>query len=88
MLVAQLLAAIERLAPSALAEEWDNVGLLVGRHNQPARRVLVALELRDEVLGEAREAGCDAVVTHHPPIFPTLAALTDGGTASELVLRA
>jgi putative NIF3 family GTP cyclohydrolase 1 type 2 len=47
MLVAQLLAAIERLAPSALAEEWDNVGLLVGRHNQPARRVLVALELRD-----------------------------------------
>ena len=88
MLVAQLLAAVERLAPSALAEEWDNVGLLVGRHNQPARRVLVALELRDEVLGEARETGCDAVLTHHPPIFPTLSALTDGGTASELVLRA
>jgi dinuclear metal center YbgI/SA1388 family protein len=88
MLVAQLLAAIERLAPSALAEEWDNVGLLVGRHNQPARRVLVALELRDEVLGEARETGCDAVVTHHPPIFPTLTAVTDAGAASELVLRA
>jgi dinuclear metal center YbgI/SA1388 family protein len=88
MLVAQLMAAVERLAPSALAEEWDNVGLLVGRHNQPARRVLVALELRDEVLGEARETGCDAVLTHHPPIFPTLSALTDGGAASELVLRA
>ena len=36
MLVAQLLAAVERLAPTALAEEWDNVGLLVGR-SQPAR---------------------------------------------------
>ncbi|MGE4030445.1 MAG: Nif3-like dinuclear metal center hexameric protein, partial [Thermoleophilia bacterium] len=57
-------------------------------HNQPVRGVLVALELRDEVLGEARELGCDAVVTHHPPIFPSLAALTDSGTASELVLRA
>jgi dinuclear metal center YbgI/SA1388 family protein len=88
MLVAQLIAAVERLAPSALAEEWDNVGLLVGRHNQPARRVLVALELRDEVLGEARETGCDAVLTHHPPIFPALSALTDAGAASELVLRA
>ena len=88
MLVAQLLAAVERLAPSGLAEEWDNVGLLVGRHNQPARRVLVALELRDEILGEARETGCDAVLTHHPPIFPTLSALTDAGSASELVLRA
>ena len=88
MLVAQLLAAIERLAPSALAEEWDNVGLLVGRHNQPARRVMVALELRDEVLGEAREAGCDAILTHHPPIFPALTGVTDAGAASELVLRA
>lgn len=88
MLLAQLLAAVERLAPPALAEEWDNVGLLVGRHNQPARRVLVALELRDEVLGEAREQGCDAVLCHHPPIFPALTALTDGHGASELVLRA
>jgi dinuclear metal center YbgI/SA1388 family protein len=88
MLVAQLVAAVERLAPAALAEEWDNVGLLVGRHNQPARRVLVALELRGEVLGEAREHGCDAVLTHHPPIFPSLHALTDDGNASELILRA
>lgn len=87
MLVAQLLAAVERLAPSRLAEDWDNVGLIVGRHNHPVRRVLVALELCDEVLGEAREHGCDAILTHHPPIFPTLSALTDAG-AGELVLRA
>jgi dinuclear metal center YbgI/SA1388 family protein len=88
MLVAQLLAAVERLAPPALAEDWDNVGLLVGRHNQPVRRLLVALELRGDVLREAREHRCDAVLTHHPPIFPSLAALTDGTSASDLVLRA
>ncbi len=88
MLVAQLLAAVERLAPPELAEDWDNVGLIVGRHNQPARRLIVALELRDEILDEAREHGCDAVLTHHPPIFPSIAALSDAGVASELVLRA
>lgn len=88
MLVAELLAAVERLAPPALAEEWDNVGLLVGRHNQPVRRVLVALELRDEVLGEAAELGCEAVLTHHPTIFPALSAVTDDATAAELVLQA
>lgn len=87
MLVAQLLAAVERLAPPSLAEEWDNVGLIVGRHNQPVRRLLVALELRGEVLGEAREHACDAVLTHHPPIFPTIRAVTDGASG-ELVLRA
>jgi dinuclear metal center YbgI/SA1388 family protein len=88
MLAAELLAHLERLAPLGLAEEWDNVGLLVGRHNQAVTRVLVALELRGEVLDEARELGCDAVLTHHPVIFPTLFSLTDDGVASELALRA
>lgn len=88
MLAAELLSQIARLAPPELAEDWDNVGLLVGRHNQAVTRVLVALELRGEVLDEAREMGCDAVLTHHPVIFPSLAALTDDGVASELVLRA
>jgi dinuclear metal center YbgI/SA1388 family protein len=88
MLVAEFVAAIERLAPSTLAEEWDNVGLLVGRHNQRVSRVLVSLELRDEVLLEAAEHGCDAILTHHPPIFPVLAAVTDHTVVGELVLRA
>jgi dinuclear metal center YbgI/SA1388 family protein len=88
VLAAELLSAVGRLAPPELAEEWDNVGLLVGRHNQTVRRLLVALELRDEVLGEARERGCDAVLTHHPVIFPSIAALTDDAAAAELALQA
>ncbi len=88
MLIAELVAAVERLAPSALAEAWDNVGLLVGRHNQPVKKLLVALELRDEVLGEAAELGCQAVLIHHPTIFPALSAVTDDGAAAELVLQA
>lgn len=88
MLVAQLIARLDRIAPAELAEEWDNVGLIVGRHNQPVRKVLVALELRDEVLDEARDNACGAIVTHHPPIFPSIAALTDHGPPAELVLRA
>lgn len=88
MIVAELVAAVERLAPSALAEEWDNVGLLVGRGARPVSRVLVALELRPAVLDEAAEHGCDAILTHHPPIFPALGAVSDAAVASELVLRA
>ncbi len=53
------------------------------------RRVLVALDLRDDVLGEAAELGCHAILTHHhPPIFPSLAAVTDDTTVGDLVLRA
>jgi dinuclear metal center YbgI/SA1388 family protein len=88
MLVADLLTVVERLAPSALAEEWDNVGLIVGRRDRSVRRVLVALELRDGVLAEAADRECDAILVHHPPIFPALSSVTDASPAAELVLRA
>lgn len=88
MFVAQLVALIDRLAPVHLAEDWDNVGLIVGRGDRAVHGVLVALELRAEVLREARERRCDAIVVHHPPIFPAVSALTDAAPAQELVLAA
>jgi dinuclear metal center YbgI/SA1388 family protein len=84
--IAGVLAALERLAPAVFAEEWDNVGLIVGRRTHRVARVLVALDLRMAVLDEARDAGADTVVVHHPPIFPSLAAVTDASPTGELVM--
>lgn len=86
--VGRLLAEIDALAPFALAEPWDNVGLMVGRRDRPVTRVLVALDLREAVLDEAVETGATAVLLHHPPIFPALSAVSDARTAGRLVLRA
>lgn len=66
---------IERLAPPAWAESWDNVGLQVGRPEAPVQRVLVALELIDGVVEEAVQAGAELILVHHPPIFRPLKAL-------------
>ena len=88
MTVGELLAVLDRLAPVRLAEEWDNVGLMVGLRDRPATRVLVALDLREHVLDEARDADADVVLLHHPPIFPALSAVSDQGMAGALVLRA
>lgn len=86
--VAGLLDALERLAPAALAEEWDNVGLIVGRRTSVVTRVLVALDLRADVLAEAQDSGADTILVHHPPIFPALAAVTDADPGSDVVLSA
>lgn len=86
--IAGFLDAIERLAPSALAEEWDNVGLIVGRRTHTVRRVLVALDLRAAVLDEALQTAADTVLVHHPPIFPVLSDVSDTSRASELILIA
>lgn len=88
MTVGELEAVVDGLAPFALAQEWDNVGLLLGRRDRTIAKVLVALELREAVLDEAADAGCEAVVVHHPPIFPSLTTVTDTPGPQRLILRA
>lgn len=53
-------------APRELAEDWDNVGLLVGRGEQELTRVLVALDVTEAVVQEAAELGAELIVAHHP----------------------
>jgi len=60
---------IEQFSPLDLAEEWDNCGIQVGDPNRPVDRVLLALDMDEEVLLEALDRGAGLVVTHHPFIF-------------------
>ena len=54
MLTVELLAAfLERIAPLRLAEDWDNVGLLVGDPRSPVRRVMTCLTITPQVAAEA-----------------------------------
>ena len=53
-------------APRSLAAEWDNVGLLVGDPAQEVKKILVALDITQEVAEEAVESGAQMLVSHHP----------------------
>jgi|SRR5690554_338143 len=72
LLVRNFASALEDLAPLELAEEWDNVGLLVGRFRQEVNGVLLALDLTSEVIDEALKMQANLIITHHPPIFKPL----------------
>lgn len=67
--------AMERIAPRRLAEEWDNPGLLVGSPLQEIRKILVCLDVSDDVARRAIEMGADMIVSHHPLIFKPLKKL-------------
>lgn len=69
MKVREVLEEIDRIAPFALAEEWDNIGLMVGDPAQEVRRLGVALDPLPEAVERAAEAGCQALLTHHPLFF-------------------
>jgi dinuclear metal center YbgI/SA1388 family protein len=74
---------IDSWAPFRYAESWDNCGLQVGNPQSPVTRVLVALDPASSVLREAKELGCQCVVTHHPLLLqPINSVRTDSWPGS------
>ncbi len=53
-------------APEDTAEDWDNVGLLVGSETTPVTGVVVALDATPGALATAQALGANLLVTHHP----------------------
>lgn len=77
---------LERLAPPALAEDWDNVGLLVGDRRRPVAGVMTCLTLTPPTVAEAVEHDADLVVVHHPlPFRPVRQITTDTSIGSMLL---
>jgi len=83
-LVAQL---IEKIAPKYWAEDWDNVGLLVGSGSKPIERILLTLDCTLDVVEEAKECGAQLIVAHHPIIFRPLKNLRADNAAAQVPLR-
>lgn len=88
MLVNEIIAALERIAPPNLAADWDNVGLLVGSRAWKADDVLLTIDLTPAVMDEAVKAGAHMIVSYHPPIFQPIKSITDSTSAGRVLLRA
>ena len=58
--------ALCRLAPKETAMEGDNVGLLIGRPDREVTKILVALDVTEDVAAEAAGWGANLIVAHHP----------------------
>jgi dinuclear metal center YbgI/SA1388 family protein len=85
--IADVAEFLNELAPPALAESWDNVGLLVGRHDQPVRRVMTCLTITRASAGEAAAERADLIVSHHPLPFRPLKRLTGETSEGRLLLE-
>lgn len=88
MIVNDVISALEELAPLAYAEQFDNVGLLVGNKNQEVTGVLVTLDTLEETVEEAIEQKCNLIVSFHPIIFKGLKKITGKNYVERVVLKA
>ncbi|WP_299396085.1 Nif3-like dinuclear metal center hexameric protein [uncultured Gelidibacter sp.] len=88
MIIQDVINHLEKLAPLAYAEEFDNVGLLVGDKNQQLKGVLVTLDTLENVVDEAIEKNCNLIVSFHPIIFKGLKKLNGTNYVERVVLKA
>lgn len=85
MRVRELADVVEEIAPSWLAEEWDNVGLQVGDPQADTGPILTALEVTPAVIDEARQLGAGVIVSHHPLIFKPLKSVVASTPVERMV---
>ena len=71
-----ILDALEAIAPLRAAEDWDNVGLLVGDPQQTVNRAMLTIDYSPDVAAEAAEAKCELVIAYHPPLFSAIKRIT------------
>lgn len=65
----KFIGIIENFCPSETQEDWDNTGIQISTKFREVNKVLVAMEITDQVIDEAVTRQADMIVTHHPLIF-------------------
>lgn len=88
MLIAEVIEHLEDFAPVATAEDFDNVGLLVGDLQTPLTGILITLDTLEEVVDEAIEKNCNLIVSFHPIIFSGLKKITGKDYVQRTVIKA
>ena len=78
---------MEQFAPLAIAESWDNVGLLFGDRTATVERVMTCLTVTPESADEAISEGAELIVAHHPVLFRPIQKFTSGGHESATLWR-
>jgi len=88
MKLKEILSILEEMAPLAYAEDFDNVGLLVGDIEVETTGILVCHDALESVIDEAIAKKCNLVVCFHPIIFSGLKKITGKNYVERAVLKA
>lgn len=84
--VGKIYEFLQEKAPFELQEGFDNAGFLVGREGTQVSKILVSLDITEQVVEEAAEQGAQLIVAHHPVIFSGVQTITDRTVTGRVLL--
>ena len=79
---------LEQKFPPEYAEDFDNIGLLIGRSERSVSKILVCLDCDESVVAEAAQRGAQLIVTHHPVIFNPVKNASDSSNGGKMLVSA
>ncbi len=87
MFIKDIIKIIEDIAPIHLKEDFDNIGLLIGNEEERINKILLALDITDEVIEEAIYENCNLIITHHPIIFKSIKNINSNSDLGKKIIK-
>lgn len=88
MQIQDIISHLESIAPLSLQESYDNSGLIVGEKSTPINKVLISLDITEEVIEEAINKECGLIISHHPIIFSGIKKLNGKNYVERCIIKA
>lgn len=86
--IKEVISALEKLAPPALQESYDNSGLLIGDEQRKISGVLLCIDVTEKIIEEAARRKCNLIISHHPLLFSPLKIITGKNYVERCVIKA
>ncbi len=88
MKLSEVISVIESFAPLAYQDSYDNAGLIAGDTSREIKKALITVDITEEVIDEAVNAGAGLIISHHPVIFNEVRKITGSTSAERILIRA
>lgn len=88
MKIREIIHYFEELAPTILQESYDNSGLIIGDFENEISKMLICIDITEEVLNEAIQNNCGLIVSHHPIIFKGIKKINNDNYVERIIRKA
>ena len=85
MIVKDIIKLLDDKYPFCYAEDYDNVGLIIGEEQSKVNGIIVCLDAIECVVDEAIEKNCNVIVSFHPIIFEGLKKIQNSNFVEKAV---
>lgn len=87
MIAKDIIKIIEEHFPPINAEDWDNVGLLIGNYEKEVKKIQFSIDATLEAIDNAIENKIDMIITHHPIIFKAIKNINNNTVIGRKILK-